>query len=165
VFRITDGEPPRRKIARIEAAGRGVAVQPNFFYQLTQDQAKPGIGAGDPAQYVVDKLHLSEVHQITTGANVVIAVIDSKIDSSHPDLSGTVTGNSEGGCSSSSPDAHGTGMAGAIASHGRLLGVAPRAKIIAICAFGGTGQPRGTTFKIIRGLDFAIQHGARIVNM
>ena len=46
-----------------------------------------------------------------------------------------------------------------------LLGVAPHANIIAICAFGGVGQPKATSIKIIKGLDYAIQHGARIVNM
>ena len=56
-------------------------------------------------------------------------------------------------------------MAGAIASHVRLLGVAPQANIIAICAFGGAGQPKASSIKIIKGLDYAIQHGARIVNM
>ena len=56
-------------------------------------------------------------------------------------------------------------MAGAIASHGQLVGVAPQANIIAICAFGGAGQPEASTIKIIKGLDYAIQHGARIVNM
>jgi hypothetical protein len=56
-------------------------------------------------------------------------------------------------------------MAGAIASHAQLLGVAPQANIIAICAFGGAGQPKSSTIKIIEGLDYAIRHGARIVNM
>ena len=56
-------------------------------------------------------------------------------------------------------------MAGAIASHGQLLGVAPQANIIAICAFGGAGQPEASTMNIIKGLDYAIQRGARIVNM
>ena len=56
-------------------------------------------------------------------------------------------------------------MAGAIASHGQLLGVAPQANIIAICAFGGAGQPEANSINIIKGLDYAIQRGARIVNM
>jgi subtilisin family serine protease len=92
-------------------------------------------------------------------------VIDSEIDSDQPDLVGRVTDRFDAGCGASSPDAHGTGMAGAIASHVRLLGVAPHANIIAICAFGGAGQPKATSIKILKGLDYAIQHGARIVNM
>jgi subtilisin family serine protease len=56
-------------------------------------------------------------------------------------------------------------MAGAIASHIGLLGVAPNARLIAICAFGGHGTPEATSTKIIRGVDYAIAHGAKIINM
>jgi outer membrane autotransporter protein len=122
-------------------------------------------GPGDPAQYIVRKLHLAEAQQISKGDSVIIAVIDSEIDSRQPDLIGTITDRYDAGCGASPPDTHGTGMAGAIASHGQLLGIAPDAKIIAICAFGGTGHPQSSTFKIIKGLEYAIARGARIVNM
>jgi subtilisin family serine protease len=56
-------------------------------------------------------------------------------------------------------------MAGAIASHDHLLGIAPGAKVIAICAFGGEGTAESTSLKIIKGLDYAIAQGARVVNM
>jgi len=164
-FRITNGRSVREVIRVVEAAGLNAAVQPNYIYGLTQDQKDPNLALGDPAQYIVKKLHLADAHRISKGDNVVIAVIDSEIDPNQPDLAGRVIGRFDAGCGATSPDAHGTGMAGAIASHVRLLGVAPHANIIAICAFGGAGQPKATSTKIIKGLDYAIQHGARIVNM
>jgi hypothetical protein len=134
-----------------------------------QAQADPGnppqAAAGDPAQYIVQKLRLADAQQISKGDKVVIAVIDSEIDSKQPNLAGSVTDQYDAGCGTTPPHAHGTGMAGAIAAHGQLLGVAPDAKIIAICAFGGAGQPQSSTINIIKGLDYAIRHGARIVNM
>jgi len=162
-FRIANGRSVREVIRVVEAAGFN--VQPNYTYDLTQDQNDPNADLGDPAQYIVKKFHLADAHRISKGDNVVIAVIDSEIDSTQPDLVGRVTDRFDAGCGASSPDAHGTGMAGAIASHVRLLGVAPHANIIAICAFGGAGQPKATSTKILKGLDYAIQHGARIVNM
>jgi hypothetical protein len=172
-FRITNGRSVREVIRAVHSAR--VAVQPNYTYGVTQDQNDaqdkndknndPDADAGDSAQYIIGKLRLAEVHQITRGENVVIAVIDSEIDSKTPDLAGTVSERFDAGCGASAPDAHGTGMAGAIASHAQLLGVAPQASIIAICAFGGTGQPKSSTIKIIEGLDYAIRHGAKIVNM
>ncbi len=172
-FRITNGRSVREVIRAVHSAR--VAVQPNYTYGLTQDQNDdhqnddrqndPDANAGDSAQYIIRKLRLPEVHQITRGDKVVIAVIDSEIDSKTPDLAGTVRERYDAGCGASAPDAHGTGMAGAIASHAQLLGVAPHANIIAICAFGGAGQPKSSTLKIIEGLDYAIQHGAKIVNM
>jgi hypothetical protein len=82
-FRIANGQSVREVIRRVEAAGLGVAVQPKYAYRLTQDR-NPNADLGDPAQYIVNKFHLAEVHQITKGDNAVVAVIDSEIDSNHP---------------------------------------------------------------------------------
>jgi hypothetical protein len=164
-FRIANGRSVRETIHQIEASGFNGTVQPNYTFTLTQDQTKSEPILGDPAQYTLKKLHLAEAHKISKGENAVIAVIDSEIDPGHPDLVGRITDRFDAGCGASSPDAHGTGMAGAIVSHVRLLGVAPYANIIAICAFGGVGQPKASSIKIIKGLDYAIQRGARIVNM
>jgi hypothetical protein len=164
IFRIANGQSVREVIRRVEAAGLGVAVQPLYTYRLTQDQNDPNSGLGDPAQYIVNKFHLAEVHQITNGDKVVVAVIDSEIDANQPNLVGTVSDRYDAGCDASSPQPHGTGMAGAIASHGQLLGVAPQANIIAICAFGAD-QSEASSFNVIKGLDHAVQRGARIVNM
>src|SRR5262249_54948375 len=99
------GDPPCR------VAGLGVAVQPKYAYRLTQDR-NPNADLGDPAQYIVNKFHLAEVHQITKGDNAVVAVIDSEIDSNQPNLAGTVSARYDAGCDASSPHPHGTGMAG-----------------------------------------------------
>jgi subtilisin family serine protease len=189
----TNGKSVREVIRLIERNKFGF-VQPVYNFALTQDGARPaaapppiilpGIpptttqpaGAttdplpaetmGDPAQYVIGKFQLVDAHRVTKGDNVVVAVIDSEIDSQHPDLSGVVTKRYDAGCGATAPDAHGTGMAGAIASHRNLLGVAPNVKVIAICAFGGEqAATESTSIKIIKGIDYAIQQGAKIINM
>jgi filamentous hemagglutinin family protein len=164
-FRIGNSETVRQVIGLIDAAGLKAAAQPNYTYGLTEDQISPNVNLGDPEQYIVQKLQLGDVHGISKGDNVVIAVIDSEIDAKQPDFAGAVVERFDAGCGTAAPDAHGTGMAGAIGSHSQLLGIAPNAKIIAICAFGGSGSPEATSVKIIRGLDYAIKHGAKIVNM
>jgi len=152
-FRIANGQSVREVIRRVEAAGLPVAVQPKYTYRLAQDRNNPNTDLGDPAQYIVNKFQFAEVHQITKGDKAVVAVIDSAIDSNQPNLAGTVSDRYDAGCDTSAPHPHGTGMAGAIASHGQLVGVAPQANIIAICAFGGAGQPESSTINIIKGLD------------
>ena len=165
-FRLGNGETVRDVIAAIEAGGFGAAVQPNYTFGLSQDQNVQVASLGDPAQYIVEKLQLGAVHRISKGDHVLVALIDSKIDTEQPDIAGAVTDEFDAGCGvDAAPDPHGTGMAGAIASHLNLLGVAPGAKLIAICAFGGHGTPESSSVKIIKGLDYAIQHGAKIVNM
>jgi hypothetical protein len=164
-FRIPNGQSVREVIRLVEAAGLNVAVQPKYNYRLTQDRSNPNADLGDPAQYIVSKFHFAELHRITKGARAVVAVIDSQIDPNQPNLAGTISDRYDAGCDAASPHPHGTGMAGAIAAHGQLVGVAPQANIIAVCAFGGGGQAEASTMNIIKGLDYAIQRGARIVNM
>jgi filamentous hemagglutinin family protein len=165
-FRITGGQSVAEIIRQVESAGVHVAAQPNYTYGLSQDPSGSVGGRGDPAQYIVQKLQLGAVHRITEGTNIVVALIDSRVDPRQPDFSGRIVDSYDAGCGPDTPpDAHGTGMAGAIASHVGLLGVAPNARIIAICAFGGHGTPEATSTKIIRGVDYAIARGAKIINM
>ena len=165
-FRIPNGKSVAEIIRLIDDAGLHVAAQPNYTYGMAQDQRGASVGSGDPAQYIVQKLQLGAVHRITEGNNVVVALINSQVDPKQPDFAGRIVESYDAGCGPDTPpDAHGTGMAGAIASHIGLLGVAPSARIIAICAFGGHGTPEATSTKIIRGVDYAIAHGAKIINM
>jgi subtilisin family serine protease len=154
-------------IQALARLGMGSAAA-NSIYMLTQDPAARTTETpqGDAGQYVLGKLRLSDIHRATRGTNVSIAVIDSQIDAGHPDLEGVVSSRFDATDTDEPPHAHGTGMAGAIASHRRLLGVAPGAHIIAIRAFSSkAASAESTTFNILRGIDYAINNGVRIVNM
>ncbi|MGC2823840.1 MAG: S8 family serine peptidase [Pseudolabrys sp.] len=65
------------------------------------------------------KLHLLEAHRINRGDDVVVAVIDSKIDAGHPDLAGVIAAEYDAIGTPSPAHAHGTAMAGAIAAHSK----------------------------------------------
>jgi subtilisin family serine protease len=134
---------------------------------VVQPLTKSSAAKGDPSQYVVNKLKLGDVHRVATGNNVLVAVIDSKIDARHPDLSGSIVEMYDAVGRNDKPDAHGTGMAGAIAAQRKLLGVAPGAKILAINAFSpdANDSPQATTKHILAGLEYAIKRGARVINM
>ena len=163
LFRITDGDSVGVK-RRAFAAVAGVRnVQFNFRY-LLQD-TRPAT-EGDPAQYAVSKLKLPQAHMLAHGMNVTIAVIDSGIDASHPELANTIADTFDALGSKEGAHVHGTGIAGAIAAHGRLMGSAPEARIIAIRAFGSTpGGAESSSYIIIKGLNYAVLHGAQIINM
>ena len=164
LFRITS----RRTV---EAASRDLAtdagvqaVQPNFRYQL-QDQVVV-LTEGDPAQYALAKLRLPEAHTLAHGANVIVAVIDSGIDLKHPEFANSILDSFDAFGSKEGPHLHGTGVAGAIVAHARLMGSAPAAKILAIRAFGmAANGAESTSFVILKALDYAAAHGAQIVNM
>jgi hypothetical protein len=164
LLRITD----RRSIATVSrelATETGFrSVQPNFRYVL-QDQ-KAALTEGDPAQYALAKLRLPEAHTLAHGANVTIAVIDSRIDIKHPELANAIADSFDALGSKEGPHVHGTGIAGVIAAHARLMGSAPAARILAIRAFGAARNgEESTSYVVLKGLDYAAAHGAQIVNM
>jgi hypothetical protein len=108
---------------------------PNMTYVGVQAQptARPDAPTdAAAAQYVVKKLHLLEAHRISSGEDVLVAVIDSKIDTQHPDLKGAIADEYDVDGTPPAGHSHGTAMAGAIAAQGRLVGVAPKVKLRAL---------------------------------
>ena len=141
---------------------RQVSGAPNYLYALTQDAP----GAADANQYAPAKLNLLAAHRLATGNGILVAMIDSGVDASHPDLAGAISANFDAASAEDKPDQHGTGMAGAIAARRTLVGTAPRVGLLTVHAFGlRAAGAQGTTFDIVKGLDWAAQRGARIVNM
>jgi subtilisin family serine protease len=93
-------------------------------------------------------------------------VIDSGIDAKHPELANSIADSFDALGSKEGPHVHGTGVAGAIVAHARLMGAAPAARILAIRAFGTTQNgAESTSFVVLKGLDYAVAHGAQIINM
>jgi subtilisin family serine protease len=164
-FRITNGRSPPGVARRLDADRRVAAAQPNFLFTLQQTPraAKPAA-----PQYAIEKLRLPEAHQSSKGEGVVVAVIDSGVDGAHPELAGAVAGAFDVVGGAAQPHAHGTAVAAAIAARGELTAMAPEARLLAIRAFaGGPSSPRatGTSFQILKALDWAYSRQAKIVNL
>jgi hypothetical protein len=186
-WKIADRRSVRSVLGQMRGDRSFLGAQANFIFRSTQQagsaafappqpatpRATPAMAssgakpaAGDPAQYALAKLRLGEAHGLATGNRVLVAVIDSGIDLGHPELQGVVAGSYDALGKSEGPHAHGTAIAGAIASRARLLGVAPAARILAIRAFGSAGTSgEATTFAIIKGLQYATAQRARVINM
>jgi hypothetical protein len=164
LFRITDGRSFERASRDFATDGSVRSVQPNFRYSLQEQKAVPS--EGDPAQYALTKLRLPEAHTLAHGAGIKVAVIDSGIDIKHRELAGVIADSFDALGSSEGPHAHGTGIAGAISAHARLMGAAPAAQLIAIRAFSGVANgAQSNSWVILKALDFAFQKEARIINM
>ncbi|MFE7129992.1 S8 family serine peptidase [Streptomyces sp. NPDC057638] len=105
-----------------------------------------------------------------TGKGVTIAVLDTGVDATHPDLKGQVTGAKN---FSDSPDTkdrngHGTHVASTAAgtgarSGGQHKGVAPGARVLnaKVLDDEGNGEDSG----ILAGMDWAVARGAQVINM
>lgn len=112
------------------------------------------------------------------GRGVTVAVIDTWIDYTQPQFGGRVVDEADclsGSCVDHSyhPDecVHGTHVAGTIASAD--YGVAPSASILSIQVLSGpsgsTNNPAascsGSATSVAAGIDFAVAHGARVINL
>ncbi|WP_203925431.1 S8 family serine peptidase [Virgisporangium ochraceum] len=128
----------------------------------------PGAAAADSirdAQWHLPFLRISETHSISLGDRVTVAVVDTGVDASHPDLANAVgSGSVVNGVGDGRTDSngHGTSMAGLIAARGQqdvvgALGVAPRAVIIPIAI------PDYGPSSVSAGIDQAVVMGAKII--
>jgi thermitase len=118
-----------------------------------------------------------EAWDISKGAGVVIAILDTGMDLDHPDLRSKIVGSADctslfRGCRANSPTAadrygHGThvaGIAAAVTDNGQgIAGVAPGALLLNVKVLGDDGT--GYVSSIAKGLDWAVANGAKVVNM
>lgn len=101
-----------------------------------------------------------------TGAGTTVAVLDSGIDTTHPDLAGAVVGARDftGGTTGTDDFAgHGTHVASTITGAGKYQGVAPDAVLLNGKVLADSGY--GEMSWIISGMEWAAASGADVVNM
>ncbi|WP_406072252.1 type VII secretion-associated serine protease mycosin [Micromonospora sp. NBC_01638] len=139
---------------------------------LVVGTAQPAAAAPRRAeQWYLDELRIDQAHKISTGQGVVVGVLDSGVEATHPDLRGQVLpgGRSYGasGDGRADEDGHGTHMAGIIAatnaSRDGVDGVAPGAKILPIKLRKGTGT--NSDAAVALGIRMAVDGGAKVINM
>ena len=104
-----------------------------------------------------------------TGLGVKVAVLDTGIDTNHPDLKNNIKGGVNTILSQKSykdDNGHGTHVAGIIAAENNqigVVGVAPQAELYAVKVLDRKGN--GWLSDIIEGLDWCIKNNMRVVNM
>jgi len=152
---------------------------------------RPVLGQGKPT-YLAQQLvgDLAAIRERASGAGVIVAVIDTGIDRNHPDIKdhiwtdpGEVAADNidndndglvddvfgwdffdlnndtmeQAGNAQTSIAGHGTFIAGLIAL------IAPDAKIMPIRAFSPDGL--SDAFSVAQGIKYAVDHGARVINL
>lgn len=164
--RIPRGSAVATVVRQLAADPRVASAQPNFIFGGQAEAAEPP-SAAEPefasAQYAPTRMKIAEAHRLAEGKDVLIAVIDSAVDPAHPELTDALVEPD----ANLKPHSHGTGMAGAIAAHVKLIGIAPRARLLALDAlkYDTAGAGKGTTIDIVTALDTAGKRGARVVNL
>jgi thermitase len=161
--------PPHRLNEVYAALQQDPNVESVAYDVLTAPAAIPN----DPAlmagtQWAPQRLQAPEAWDITTGQDVVIAVVDSGVDPNHPDLRDRLipgyniynnNTNTSDGCG------HGTHLAGIAAATGNnaqgIAGIAYSARIMPVKVMNDTCS--GSYSRLIQGIFYAVDNGARVI--
>jgi len=172
VFQVPAERAVEDIVARLAADPRVEAVQLNQVFQ--------GLGSihNDPyaaLQYGAQTVRADLAHRRATGKGVKVAVVDTGVETNHPDLRGRIVATAnfvDGGEQTFAQDSHGTAVAGVIAARADngvgIFGIAPEAEIIALKAcWQRTTQAPGafcSSWTLAKAVDFALQNGAQVLN-
>ncbi len=122
-------------------------------------------------QWGLDTVAAETAWPYTTGTGVVVGVVDTGVDGTHPDLAGQVLAGADlvagTGDGRVDPDGHGTHVAGIVAAVANnnlgVAGAAPGVKILPVRVLDSSGS--GWTSDIANGITYAADHGAAVINL
>lgn len=121
------------------------------------------------ASWGVKKIGAGNVHPYNQGAGVRVAVIDTGVDYTHPDLNANYAGGYDFVNEDTDPmddNDHGSHVSGIIAAEDNgagVVGVAPQADIYALKALDASGS--GYWSDVIRAIDWAVANNMQVINM
>lgn len=123
-------------------------------------------------QYALDLFDAESIwREGFTGKDVIVAIVDTGVNGLHPDLAGRMvnglnarTGGTLVGAAQTDTNGHGSHCAGIVAAGfggGKVVGLAPEAKIMPIGILGGYSTTRTNIASAIR---WAVDNGARVLS-
>jgi len=168
------------RVLRVSAAKaaqllKGLQGHPDMEYAEVDAVAKVSGTANDTlfsSEWHLAKIQAPSAWDVTTGtSSVIVAVVDTGVNASHPDLAGKVlsTGWDFVANDSTTMDenGHGTAVAGTIAPDANnnlgVVGVAWANLILPVRVLDASGAGNYST--IAQGIIWAADHGARIINL
>jgi subtilisin family serine protease len=183
-------KPPIRRAARHlsvtarkrKPAGRVVPPRPGVVRKRAPRSARPSVRQApnvvatpnDPlwsASWSLAKVNAAEAWKLSTGtAQTIVAVLDTGVDLSHPDLQGAFVPGYDFVNRDEDPSddhGHGTMVAGIVAARGNNgiggVGVCSRCSIMPVKVIAANGS--GDAANVAAGISWAADHGARVINL
>jgi subtilisin family serine protease len=168
VVQVPPGTDVAKFIARLsDQPGVKFAEQDSLVYEAVVSN-----DIAFPHQWALPKIGAPAAWDISEGASVRVAVVDSGVDLSHQDLLGRFDAASgynfvTRGASPQDDDGHGThvaGIIGATLNNGiGMAGVANKCTIIPVKVMNSAGT--GSSSNVAEGIYWAADHGADVINL
>lgn len=170
-----------KAIAKLQGHPAVDFVEPDYVFTLPKQRQVAavrklkGIGLADGSllsdEWGMRKIGMPAVWPVNGGsASVIVAVVDTGVDLVHPDLKhALVPGTSvlPGATSPQDDHGHGTHVSGVIVGQVNdgtgIGGIAPNCKLMPVKVLNGEGK--GDTGDIVAGLIWAVNNGAKVINM
>ncbi len=191
VIDVDSSDRAEDAIDRLRATGRYEFVEPDYIRQVATEPSDPQFASG--ALWALKNTGVSNGvvnadirataawDLITQAPGVIVAVVDTGVNINHQDLAGNIWqnpaptfGDVNGarfvsgvrGTNILDDNGHGTHVAGTIGAVGNngtgVAGIAWRVQIMPVKVFPASGY--GSVSDIARGVDYAVSHGAHIIN-
>lgn len=174
LFAVAPGTDLPRLLERLQADHRIESAQLLHQYQ-TMDRPD----YDDPyfaLQYGAAQAYIQQLHQWATGAGVDVAIIDTGVDTTHPELARQMAGSrnfTDKDQQGAGQDIHGTAMAGIVAAAANngsgVVGIAPAARLWSLKACqqlqNGSSLAHCNSFTLARALSFAVDKRIDIINL
>jgi subtilisin family serine protease len=174
LFGINNARTVEQAVDELEADTQNViSAEPNYLLVVPEVDARKlqrsiGHVDGDAAayadQYALDLIQAADAQAIADGSNVIVAVVDTGVDTTHPAFARVVQGYDWADHDSDPSETgfgdaygHGTMVAGVIVL------VAPQAIIMPVRAFDSEGV--GKASDVSNAIRYAARQGAVIINM
>jgi subtilisin family serine protease len=182
LLRLPEGMPESEILARMKADPDIVESERAWLTQTPEGLRQTMVAAvgGTVEEYLgqdpAERIRLGEIHPYTRGQGIKVAVLDGGVRADHPALAGFidpdgwdfVDGDSDPSDEAGGLDEDLDGTADEAAGHGTMVAgivhlVAPEARILPVRVLNDEGF--GRSFDVAKGIVYAIEHGARVINM
>lgn len=175
LFRIPPGTTREAVIEKLLTDKRVLIAQPLNEFESASNAGTPFDDPYARLQSNVNALDVAEAHAFSKGAGIRVAIIDTGVDTEHPDLAGRtqLTRNYiDDDANEFRNDRHGTQVAGLIAAAANngigIVGVAPDVRLM---AYKACWQPTPSTagrcnsFTLAQALADALAAKAQVINL
>ncbi len=166
----TGGKNPLQLSKAINQAEKAIEATTNNTFKLGASTVMSARKTN--ANYSMNETGVTSVHKTTKGKGIKICMVDTPIDIYHSSFANARIDTLD--FTDYTPDTvesllHGTLVAGVIVSQNKHIGIAPRAHLLSVGAFGYSKKAphrlQGSSSDIAKAVDSCIQYKADIINL